>query len=166
MSPHPLHSYASFEAWQKAGAKHLFPVDPTTTAYNERPYMQRKDGDWEGKDLTSKGLTGKGQGSASKRLALDDDYEKKKKEGKLNDAGFFGGVQLPWTNSQAAKIGTVNDPRKGQVVGVAGKKLTDKEMRMLKANLAKVTDSSKDPRKLAKAAADAAPKEKKFFGLF
>lgn len=38
----------SFEAWQKAGGKHLFPVDPKTTPYEERPYMQRKDGDWEG----------------------------------------------------------------------------------------------------------------------
>ena len=41
----------SFEAWQKSGGKHLFPVDPTTTPYEERPYMQRKDGDWEGNDL-------------------------------------------------------------------------------------------------------------------
>jgi hypothetical protein len=41
----------SFEAWQKSGGKHLFPVDPTNTPYEERPYMQRKDGDWEGKDL-------------------------------------------------------------------------------------------------------------------
>ena len=73
----------SFEAWQKAGGKHLFPVDPTTTPYEERPYMQRKNGDWEGADLESKGLQGKGQGAASKRLRVDDMYEKAKKEGKL-----------------------------------------------------------------------------------
>ena len=34
----------SFEAWHKAGGVHLFPVDPNTTPYEERPYMQRKDG--------------------------------------------------------------------------------------------------------------------------
>ncbi len=45
--------------------------------------MQRKNGDWEGSDLSSRGLQGKGQGGASKRLELDDVYEKAKKEGKL-----------------------------------------------------------------------------------
>lgn len=45
--------------------------------------MQRKDGDWEGQDLQNIGLQGKGQGAASRRLALDDMYEKAKKEGKL-----------------------------------------------------------------------------------
>jgi hypothetical protein len=73
----------SFEAWQKAGGKHLFPADPTTTPYEERPYMQRKNGDWEGSDLQSKGLQGKGQGSASQRLNIDDIYEKAMKAGKL-----------------------------------------------------------------------------------
>ena len=73
----------SFEAWHKAGAKHLFPVDPTTATYEERPYMQRKNGDWEGKDLKAIGLQGKGQGVASERLEIDDLYEKKKKAGKL-----------------------------------------------------------------------------------
>ena len=45
----------SFEAWHKAGAKHLFPVDPNEASYEERPYMQRKDGDWEGDDLKKLG---------------------------------------------------------------------------------------------------------------
>ena len=48
----------SFEAWHKAGAKHLFPVDPSSAQYEERPYMQRKDGDWEGNDLKKLGLQG------------------------------------------------------------------------------------------------------------
>jgi len=73
----------SFEAWQKAGAKHLFPVDPATTSYEERPYMQRKNGDWEGKDLKQLGLVGKGQGTASKRVNLDNLYDDAAKEGKL-----------------------------------------------------------------------------------
>lgn len=73
----------SFEAWQKAGGVHLFPVNPNEASYEERPYMQRKGGDWEGSDLKSKGLQGKGQGTASNRLDLDDLYEVAKKEGKL-----------------------------------------------------------------------------------
>jgi hypothetical protein len=73
----------SFEAWQKAGGKHLFPVNPNDVSYEERPYMQRKNGDWEGSDLADKGLAGKGQGAASKRLKLDNIYDKAKKEGKL-----------------------------------------------------------------------------------
>lgn len=73
----------SFEAWQKAGAKHLFPVDPLTTPYEERPYMQRKNGDWEGKDLKGLGLQGKGQGTASKRVNLDNLYDDAASQGKL-----------------------------------------------------------------------------------
>ena len=73
----------SFEAWQKAGAKHLFPVDPKTTSYEERPYMQRKDGDWEGKDLKNLGLQGKGQGVARERLKVDDIYDDAASSGRL-----------------------------------------------------------------------------------
>ena len=61
----------------------MFPADPTTTPYEERPYMQRKNGDWEGSDLKTKGLQGKGQGSASDRLRIDDVYEEAMKAGKL-----------------------------------------------------------------------------------
>lgn len=75
----------SFEAWQKAGGVHLFPVDPSKVPYEERPYMQRRGGDWEGRDLSDKGLEGKGQGRASQRSFLDDLYEKAKKDGKLYD---------------------------------------------------------------------------------
>ena len=46
----------SFEAWQKAGGVHLFPVDPNAVSYEERPYMQRRGGDWEGKDLQKLGM--------------------------------------------------------------------------------------------------------------
>lgn len=73
----------SFEAWQKAGAKHLFPADPRTTPYEERPYMQRKDGAWDGSDLKKRKIEGKGQGLASVRLKIDAIYETAKKEGKL-----------------------------------------------------------------------------------
>lgn len=73
----------SFEAWQKAGAKHLFPADPRTTPYEERPYMQRKDGAWDGSDLKKRKIEGKGQGLASVRLKIDAVYETAKKEGKM-----------------------------------------------------------------------------------
>ena len=73
----------SFEAWQKSGGKHLFPVNPNEASYEERPYMQRKGGDWEGSDLKKVGLTGKGQGEAYKRLKVDDIYEVAEKEGRL-----------------------------------------------------------------------------------
>jgi hypothetical protein len=73
----------SFEAWQKAGGKHLFPVNPTEVPYEERPYMQRRGGDWEGKDLKNLGLQGKGQGEASKRLKVDEVYEIAEKDGRL-----------------------------------------------------------------------------------
>jgi hypothetical protein len=45
--------------------------------------MQRKNGDWEGKDLKQLGLVGKGQGTASKRVNLDNLYDDAAKEGKL-----------------------------------------------------------------------------------
>lgn len=73
----------SFEAWQKSGAKHLFPVDPEKTPYYERPYMQRRGGDWEGKDLAKLGMEGKGQGTPYERLKVDSYYEAAKKAGKL-----------------------------------------------------------------------------------
>lgn len=73
----------SFEAWQKSGAKHLFPVNPEEVPYEERPYMQRRGGDWEGSDLSKVGLEGKSQGKAEKSLKLDKVYEKAKADGKL-----------------------------------------------------------------------------------
>lgn len=73
----------SMEAWQKSGGKHLFPVNPNEVRYEERPYMQRRGGDWEGSDLAKEGLKGTGQGVAAKRLNVDDAYEVARKEGRL-----------------------------------------------------------------------------------
>lgn len=151
----------SFEAWHKAGAKHLFPVDPTDTSYEERPYMQRKNGDWEGSDLSAKGLVGKGQGVASKRLKFDDMYEKAKKAGKMDSVSIFGGASLPWTNAAATKMEKENDPSKA-LRAKATKKLSEQEMKRLKANLVKVSVSEKADKK---AKEEAAPK-KGLFGLF
>lgn len=152
----------SFEAWQKAGGKHLFPVDPTTTSYEERPYMQRKDGDWEGSDLKKRGLaTNKGQGAASSRLALDDLYEEADKKGLLNSASFLGGIALPWTGAQAKSTKGGFDPKNAGNFqrGTAGKKLSPEEVERLKKSLAKPVISKKGP-----VVEDAAPKKR--FGFF
>eukprot|EP01041_Mallomonas_annulata_P005694 gene5694-11483_t len=153
----------SFEAWQKAGAKHLFPVDPTVTPYQERPYMQRKDGDWEGKDLKNLGLQGQGQGVASSRNNLDNLYEKAKAEGKLNSVSIFGGGSgLPWTGQQANDDSFNPDKMKGSKA-VSTKKLSPEELAKLKANLAKVSNKQANA---AAATSVEAPKKKGLFGMF
>ena len=98
------------EAFQKAGAKHLLPVDPKVPLV-ERPYMMRPGGTVDGKDLKQKGLTGAGQGAAQKRTKVDDKYEGLSKEGKLKSTSF----SLPWSNENTAKIAAEN--------AVAAKKL-------------------------------------------
>ena len=159
----------SFEAWQKAGGKHLFPVDPTTTPYEERPYMQRKDGDWEGTDLKKKGLQGRGQGAAAERLKIDGIYDKAKAEGRLDSPSIFGaGFGLDWTgkNKGAASSGEFN-PEGKQGARPAGKQLTPEEIEKLKKNLAKVTKTvKKEEVKASAATTTEAPKKKGFFGLF
>jgi len=155
----------SMEAWQKAGAKHLFPVNPNEVPYEERPYMQRKNGDWEGSDLKTQGLQAKGQGVGSKRLVVDDVYEIAKKAGKLNSASIFGGKNLPWTSEAANAIndsGPNSDLIQKQKAAVAAKKVSDDEMKRLKANLFKPIVTEKVP-------VDAGEQQKpakKFFGLF
>ena len=72
-------------------------VDPNTASYEERPYMQRRGGSWEGNDLKKLGMKGRGQGAPQKRLELDNFYDKAKKEGRLDSPSIFGGAPLPWT---------------------------------------------------------------------
>ena len=147
----------SFEAWQKSGGKHLFPVDPNNSKYEERPYLQRRGGDWEGADLKDRGLKGFGQGQAYERLDLDEMYETAKKDGKLNSVSIFGGASLPWTNQDAAKMDNSKDkPLKFQR-GVAGKTLSPQELAALKANLVKPIKT--EPKAEV-------PKKKGLFGLF
>jgi len=162
----------SFEAWQKSGGQHLFPVNPTEVPYEERPYMQRRGGDWEGKDLEGKGLQGTGQGKAYNKLKLDDVYEKAKAEGKMDSISIFGGMPLPWTNEAVSKISNngPTTPKKGEKA-TAGKKLSEEEMKRLKATLFKpVTKNGNGPNNNSKVAAAAptaeAEKKKGFFGLF
>ena len=151
----------SFEAWQKSGGKHLFPVDPTTTPYEERPYMQRKNGDWEGKDLTNKGILGKGQGQAYQRLKVDDIYEDDVKAGKKNSISIFGGAPLPWTIADTDKIGKLSaeELQKRNQRGTAGKKLSPQEMERLKKSLVKPIVSTKKAENVEEA-------PKKRFGFF
>lgn len=161
----------SFEAWQKAGGKHLFPVDPRTTPYEQRPYMQRKDGDWEGKDLQAKGLQGVGQGAASQRLKVDDMYEVAKREGRLDSASLFGsGLGLDWTGKGKTDPRAAFNPEGnlGAERGVAGKKLSPEEIEKLKKNLAKVKVTQKTSASSTPAPSQPAkePAPKKRFGLF
>ena len=153
----------SFEAWQKSGGKHLFPVDPLTTPYEERPYMQRKDGDWEGKDLIKRGMNGQGQGKAEKKLKLDEVYEDAKKAGKLNSISIFGGASLPWTNQAADNMSKDAAKALQEARGVAGKKLSPQEMARLKANLVKPIVT---PVKTKVTSGSEEPKKKGFFGIF
>jgi len=134
----------SFEAWQKSGGKHLFPVDPRTTPYEERPYMQRKGGDAEGVDLKKKGLFGRGQGSASARNELDDYYEMAAKAGKLNSASILGeGEGIPWTSKALNKrFGPAKKGGAGKAPPAkAGKQLSQKELAARKKNLFKPVQS-------------------------
>ena len=50
----------SFEAFQKSGAKNLFPVDKDTPM-DQRPYMMRPGGQPDGSDLLKKGIVGRYQ---------------------------------------------------------------------------------------------------------
>lgn len=162
----------SFEAWQKAGAVHLFPVDPTTASYEERPYMQRRGGSWEGKDLKKLGMEGKGQGAPQKRLELDNFYEKAKKEGRLDSASIFGGANLPWTQKAANELNNSKKNNKkveavGTKAGIAAKKLSSSELAARKKTLAKVSFASEEKKKATKATVGGDGEKKKgFFGLF
>ena len=150
----------SFEAWHKAGAKHLFPVDPNEATYEERPYMQRKNGDWEGNDLKERKILGKGQGLAGIRMKIDDIYDKAKAEGKLDSASIRGsGPSLPWTNQAVASMSSpsFNPEGKQGARGVAGKKLSPDELAALKSKLVKPISTKKDKETVA---------PKKLFGLF
>lgn len=157
----------SFEAWHKAGGVHLFPVDPTTTPYEERPYMQRKDGDWEGNDLKKRKIEGKGQGLAGIRLKIDNIYDVAKAEGKLDSASIRGsGPGLPWTGKVTSGLSsnTFNPEGKQGARGVAGKKLSAAEMAELKSKLVKPIISKKSQQPVS--AAPAPAPAKKFFGIF
>jgi len=157
----------SFEAWQKSGGKHLFPVDPRTTPYEERPYMQRKGGDWEGADLDRKGLKGLGQGLASARNGLDNLYEGRKKAGQLDSASILGeGAGIPWTQKALNKRFA---PKKGDKpiggVAKASKQLSKAELEARKKNLFKPIKSSKMKDRDMASAEEAKPKKKGLFGF-
>lgn len=100
----------SMQAWQEAGGVHLFPT-PTHTAAEERPYMQRKNGDWEGSDLKMKGLTGRKQGQAFQRLPTDNMYDDMKAKGLLNSVSIFSSIlgagdKLPWVIEDDTRTST------------------------------------------------------------
>ena len=132
----------SFEAWQKAGGKNLFPVDPTKPL-ETRPYMQRPGGSADGRDLKAKGLQGKEQGSASKLNAADAKYEQLGAQGKLKSTPF----ELPWTNEATQKITANNIKAKREAA----------EAKTVGKTAAKPAAAQKTPEE---------PNKKGFFGLF
>jgi hypothetical protein len=85
----------SFEAWQKSGQSHLFPVDPKTPL-ERRPYMQRKDGSADGSDLAKLGKKGMDQAKPSAKTEVDALYERLNKESRVNP--------FPWTAEAASKL--------------------------------------------------------------
>lgn len=99
----------SFEAWQKSGSNHLFPVSGSVPI-NARPYMQRNGGSADGTDLKKKGLTPQGQGKASARNEADDKYEQLQKDGRL------GGLNLPWTAEATKNLAKDSPAEKGKNV--------------------------------------------------
>mmetsp|Transcript_34487 Transcript_34487/g.35154 ORF Transcript_34487/g.35154 Transcript_34487/m.35154 type:complete len:199 (-) Transcript_34487:131-727(-) len=88
----------SFEAWQKDGQKHLFPVGKDVKL-EERPYMQRTGGSWDASDIGKE--KAKGQAAAGRMTEIDKKYEKLEKEGQLTSAPWA--ANLPWSNDAAAK---------------------------------------------------------------
>ena len=140
----------SFEAFQKSGAKNLFPVDKDTPM-DQRPYMMRPGGQPDGSDLVKKGLVGKGQATAAKIVAADEKYEKLAASGQLKSTPFA----IPWTSSAAA---SAFSKKKDPVVAVAPTK---------KGGVPVKPAAKSATKPAAPAAAPPAEEKKKgFFGLF
>ena len=134
----------SFEAWQKSGAKNLFPVDPNAPE-SEKPYMQRKGGMADGSDLIKKGIKAselKGGAKAQAKNAADFKYAELEAKGLTRSSPF----ELPWSNAQTAKLATA--------------KLSEEQ----KASQAKKKQAAAGSK--AAAPAPVEPPKKKFFGLF
>ena len=143
----------SFEAWQKSGGKNLFPVDPSTPL-EERPYMQRTGGQADGSDLKKKGLFGRGQGTGSTRLDVDDKYDNLEKEGKLRSFAF----EVPWSNKQLEEQNKkkIEETRKATIAAKAKETKT-----------AKKTPFSFGRKKAPEPEPEPVPEpKKKLFGLF
>jgi hypothetical protein len=129
----------SFEAWQKSGQTHLFPVD-SKTPVEARPYMQRTGGSADGSDLKSRGLKGKDQAKAFEKTQIDAKYEQLEKEGKLRSSPF----SIPWTAGEAEKLTAAN--------------LAEKKKSMANKSPTKGATKIQEP--------PAEPARKKLFGIF
>jgi len=121
-----------------------------------------------GSDLKKKGLVGKGQGQANKRLTIDGLYEAADAAGQLNSASIFGsGVGLPWTSKKADDLSSNKksfnpDAKLYANRGVATGKLSPEELERRKRMLYKPVDSKKEA---AASASAEAPKKKGLFGF-
>jgi len=91
----------SFSAWQAAGGKHLFPVDPKKVASGEIPldqvpYMQR-GGSWDNSDLV-----GKVKGVKAVQWSKEDEEYGRGGYKKEQSVSIFGGKNLPWVQKYEA----------------------------------------------------------------
>ena len=93
-------------------------------------------------------------------------YEKAKKEGKLNSISIFGGASLPWTNEAASKLNDAKEKELKFERGVAGKKLSPREMEELKKNLVKPIMKTTASKSSPTTVTEEPPKKKGLFGLF
>jgi hypothetical protein len=71
------------------------------TKVEEKPYMQRTGGKWDGADLAGK--KGVGQGAAYKANEVDAKYEELDKKGLLTSNPWA--KNMPWTNEAASQMG-------------------------------------------------------------
>ncbi|CAM9114235.1 unnamed protein product [Choristocarpus tenellus] len=101
----------SFQAWQEAGAGHLFPVDPKKVksgeiAMKDVPYMQR-GGAWDDSDLNKKKKAEKKWLETDKKYASGG-YVKEQ------SVSIFGGAPLPWNVKFEKMDPKAIDPRARQ----------------------------------------------------
>lgn len=151
----------SFEAFQKSGAKNLFPVAPDTPL-EERPYMMRPGGKPDASDLYAKGLKPRGLAIPAKIIDVDAKYDKLEKEGKLVSSPWA--ANMPWTNAGASKYKTPLAEEKAKQAATEAAALKGKAAKTVPG---KSVPNKASPVKGKQAVPPAAPAErKKLFGLF
>ena len=155
----------SFEAFQKSGAKNLFPVAPDTPL-EERPYMMRPGGKPDASDLYAKGLKPRGLAIPAKIIDVDAKYDKLEKEGKLVSSPWA--ANMPWTNSGASSYKTPLAQEKAKQAAAEAAAAAAKA-KTSKAVSGKAVPGKASPvkgKQTAVPAAPAAEPRKKLFGLF
>jgi len=134
----------SLQAWQEAGGKHLFPVDPKKVKTGEIPlkdvpYMQRK-GSYDNSDLLGK--VPDASKVIIKKTQRDIEYEQ---GGYLKEqaVSIFGGMNLPWTQQYQPMEWEIATGRKqvGPRSKVEGG-LTKKQIEVMKKTIKEENENS------------------------